>query len=595
MISNCNIKKLEKQKQYLETEIYYGENDGFFKVINIECGTGKSRTTEEIFAKDCEDNYFNYLYVVLRNDDAIKSRDRINELAGKNIAIAINTDTYTYAEFNKIKATLKDYKVIIISHEKYKVLAIDTANRKYFTDNRDTLVVDEFLDMSKGHELVLTKAYLQGLETLLQFRSLRELFAECTKEIEEYLLMDKPNQTFFNTKTNEKTINDKLNTLVKLIKANIKAEMLKESGYTKNEFIKAIKSIKQFYIQTCVVENEVIYCTDRRYEYWLLNNNIILDASAKLNMAYTLSKDFYLQKQGNVLDHKDWTFYIINTNTCKSAKERAIDFYGTINKMIEKNGIDDTAVIGNKNDETQINATYENHFMNITGSNQYKDLSNIIISHNPNLPFRQYILEYLYYSKKKFDNRNKWTGVKKGSGDNQVFRFKEQKFEEYRQCKNAIEIYQAIKRINRNMDKQSKVFILNNDTEVIDKVLKMFKGEITVKYMDNIITFEKKEREGLTKHNQEQKENSYAMKFIRLCDEIIKLKHTDMQTIKKSRKHEDIVQYGVYSKDQLREYLNIKDKSNFTNKVLVNADVIDYLTYHKIKIDTRTLDFTQCN
>ncbi|MDF2884968.1 MAG: hypothetical protein K0R54_5539 [Clostridiaceae bacterium] len=51
-MENCNEDKLNKQKGYLKKEIYEGENDTYFKVIDLECGTGKSRTTMEILANN---------------------------------------------------------------------------------------------------------------------------------------------------------------------------------------------------------------------------------------------------------------------------------------------------------------------------------------------------------------------------------------------------------------------------------------------------------------------------------------------------------------------------------------------------------------
>lgn len=595
-MKNCNIDRLNKQKGNLRKEIYTGENDTYFKVIDLECGTGKSRTTMEILADNCDENIHKYLYVVERNADAVESAKRINLLANKTIAIAVNKDTYNRKEFNNIKNKLNTYRVVIISHEKYKALAVDKINRKYFTDGRNTLIIDEFLNMAKGNELVLYIDYLHWLETSLYHRALRNEFAECISEIEDYLLSEKPMQSFFNAKVKFNDIIKKINHLKKLIDTNLTQEYCNSIKYnddnipyTKQRLLREIDNIKQFYNQTCVVEGNTIYCIDRSYQYWLLNNNIMLDASGKLNMAYKLNDIFQLQHQTQVLDHHQWSFFISKTNTCASAKARALNFYETVNKMVDINGIDKTLVIGNKDDELSIKSTYKNHYGNITGSNEYKDLSNIIITHNPNLPYRQYVLEYLYYSNKKLTNKNKWCGSRVGSGDSQVYRFKENKFEEYRQCYNANQLYQAIKRINRNMELDSIVFIFNNDSEMIDRVMKMFKGDYKFKEYDNKIKFEKSKQE---EYNEDRKENRQAMKFILLCKEIIKLKHTDLQTTKKNRKHEDIIQEGIYSKELIREFMKI-DKSNFAKTIMNDAEVIAYCSKHNIIVSTRTLDFTQ--
>jgi hypothetical protein len=588
-IYNCNEEKLNSQKEYLKKEIWDGYNQNLFKVIDNECGTGKSRTAEEAFAEQTSSK-LKVLFVRERIEDCIRSANRINRLAGKRLAIAVNTETYNTKEFNIIKKTLKDYKIVIITHEKYKSLCIDKENKKYFEENRDILVIDEFLNMSKGNELTINQKWISNIETMLGHRTLRNQFVDCVAEVEDYLLSEKPIQSFFNAKTSLKTITSRINLLKKSINNTLKKEYLQEQGYTKRQLMEDIENIKQFYIQTCVCEGNTIYCTNRRYQYWFLPlNNIILDASATLNISYKLSPYFVVQHQSPVLDHSKWSFLIYKTNSCKSAKERTINYYSEVNKIIEENNIDNTLLIGNKEDENFIKANNKNHFGNITGSNEYKLLDNCVITHNPNMPFRQYVLEYLYYSDKKLDNRNSWSGINDGKGAEKVYRFKEDKFEEYRQCRNANEIYQAIKRVNRTMEKESKIYIFNNDSETIDRVLKMFKGNKKVAEYENFIEFEKSD---MDKYNDQRQENRHAMKFITLCKEIMQLRHIDLQATKKNRKGEEEQLRGTYKKASLREYIGIKDKGQFKRDVLDDVDVINFCTRHNILSIGQIIDFS---
>jgi len=96
------------------------------------------------------------------------------------------------------------------------------------------------------------------------------------------------------------------------------------------------------------------------------------------------------------------------------------------------------------------------------------------------MPYKQYALEYIYYYNKKFDNRNSWSGSNQGTVDTKVFRFNEVKFEEYRQKRNVNEIYQAIKRVNRQMENDSIITIYNNDMEQMERLMKMFEGDYTM-------------------------------------------------------------------------------------------------------------------
>ncbi len=587
-LENCNNLKLNKQKEYLSKEILTGNNDTYFKVLDHECGTGKSVTTEEALAEIIKYNK-KALLVKERNADCIISAERINKLANKEIAIAINSDTYDLKGFNKIRTKLFRFDIVIISHEKYKVLAIDKKQREYFSKDRNILIIDEFLNMTKGNELSINIKWIVEFETLLRHRALRNQFALCISEIEDYLNSKKKLQSFFNAKIDYKIICKEINKLKTLIKSNLDNEYLQEQGFSKTQILQKVEELKQFYNQTCVVEGNTIYCTNREYQYWLLDNNILLDASAKLNIAYKLNKElFRVQHQTPVLDHKLWSFFVMKTNSTISKKNKALNFYEVVNKVAEKLGQENTLIIGNKTDENSINATYKNHFGNVTGSNDYRELSNCIITHNPNLPYRYYVLEYLYFSNSTFDNKNSWGGSNVGSGDEMVYRFNENKFEEYRQSKNANEIYQAIKRVNRNMSKESNVFIFNNDMETIQRVLDMFKGNKTTTIYDNKVEFEKSKQE---EYIEERKENRQAKKFITLLNEIMKLKHIDLQKQKKNRKGEMETVMGIYPKASLRDYMGV-DKSNFAKVILNDADVIDYMARHNIINNGQSLDFT---
>ena len=318
---NCDETKLHNQHEFLKSNIYDNDEklNTYFQVLDCECGSGKTRKLEEVMGSNEETNRFNYLFVRERNADAISSAKRINEIAGEEVALAVNTDTYTMKEFCDIKSKLKDYRVVIISHEKYKELSLSFGNRKFFIENRQVLIIDEFLDMSKGNELQINMEFIASFETLLKYRALREQYKDCVSEIEDYLMSDKKYNSFFNRKIEINIINRKINALKCSVRTNLSLNYLNTINYTKKGMCDKIDELKQFYNQTCVVEGNIMYCTNRNYEYWFLpNKNIILDASARLNPNYTLRDIFRVQRQSTVFDHKLWKFTIIKTNTNKS-------------------------------------------------------------------------------------------------------------------------------------------------------------------------------------------------------------------------------------------------------------------------------------
>lgn len=68
-----------------------------------------------------------------------------------------------------------------------------------------------------------------------------------------------------------------------------------------------------------------MYCVDRNYQYWLLDNNIILDASARLNQAYKLNERlFHVQHQVPVLDHSKWSFLLCQQIVAKVQKQEQL-------------------------------------------------------------------------------------------------------------------------------------------------------------------------------------------------------------------------------------------------------------------------------
>lgn len=591
-IYNCNEKKLLQQKGYLKKEIIEGNNATFFKVIDLECGTGKTVTAEEALSEISMNMDKKVLFVRERNDDCIASAEKINQLVGKTVAIAVNSNTYNVRKFNKIKKDLVKYSVVIITHEKYKALSIDKQNRKYFKEDRQILVIDEFLNMAKGHELSIHKNFIRSFETLLNNRTLRQQYVLCVQEIEDYLMSNTKLHSFFNSKKDFKDIKKVINKLKRLVKDNLKSDYVKGIGYkSKKALCNKIDELKQFYIQTCIVEGDTMYCVDRNYQYWLLDNNIILDASARLNQAYKLNERlFHVQHQVPVLDHSKWSFFIVPTNSSKSAKARAVNFYEVVNRVIEKNNSQDTLIIGNIADEDGINTGYINHFGNITGSNEYKDLSNVVVTHNPNVPFRIYILEWLFYSGTTLDNKTPWDGINDGKGHDRVYRFKDERFESYRQNKNANELYQAVKRVNRNMIKDSKVIIFNNDSKTIETFTKMFKDCSVTYIKSNPVKYEPNKMDN---YNADRKENRKATKFISLCKGIMDFKYLHLQQQKKNRKGEYEIVKGSYTKQTLSEYLGIKDKNNFRKTILDDLEVIDFMDRHKIINKGQAIDFTQ--
>lgn len=101
-------------------------------------------------------------------------------------------------------------------------------------------------------------------------------------------------------------------------------------------------------------------------------------------------------------------------------------------------------------------ADNERHFMRIEngyiiGSNNWVNVKNIAIIHTPNLNDFEYILTYLYYNKNYIENNITFAARRHRNKMVTRYQFDDPKLEKIRTQWIATEIYQAVKRVNRNM------------------------------------------------------------------------------------------------------------------------------------------------
>lgn len=183
-IENCDIQALEKQKESLMHEIVYGKNAGHFAVFDIEAGCRKTRTAE-LALIEAYNNGKNSLLVRRSDNDCRESMNIINKITGENIAFAYNNEDVVYPHIHNINKTLYKVPIVIITHQKYKVLMKDPAKKKFFTEGRRNLIVDEFIStidiisLSESdietyrtlfkNDFIILRAYERALSQLIDF------------------------------------------------------------------------------------------------------------------------------------------------------------------------------------------------------------------------------------------------------------------------------------------------------------------------------------------------------------------------------------------------------------------------------------------
>jgi len=568
-IEGVDTTKFKKQIESLKEQILYGNNKDKFLVINGEAGLGKTLYTEQALVELAMQNR-KAIFVRKFVEDCQGSAKRINKQFKKEVAIAIHTQNY-----KDLKEILDNYNILIITHKRYVDLSKNKAERKLFTKNRDVLIIDEEIDMLE--EMVYTIQRIEYFDNLLERGIIRDLYNLCTKEIESFLRTNKA-RTFFKTSID---VSKELKQLKKLIMNSrlrefVKAQIIfdnnietaiiqkedKEILMTKSDFVKEIEVLENFINHICYAENAFLYSFDRQIKFWKLKNNLILDATASINYIYKAGIQFLVQKQEKVINHSNWTMYIINQNTNKTNKSKAENLYNVINQEIDNivlfGNLDKTLVVGNKEEQKYIHTSeYIDYawFGNITGKNDWKDFSKVFIIHNPQYPFHTYIAKYMLYAGEKALLKENLGIIR----DGKVVRFASGKLETLRQTTIASEIYQAIKRINRLNNQNSEIYFMNNDVEIINIVISQFQNMKVKEYNleEKIIYKESK----MDAYNRKRKENSYANAFIEL-----------LSTLEK----------GAYKKGWLREQINYKNNNTFARDVLNKLEVAEYMSANNI-------------
>ncbi len=541
--------KYLQEAEYLKQQIVTGSNRYQFLTLNHEAGFGKTLYTEQSLIEAAiagKKSIFCRKFI----EDCTYSVKRINEDYGMDIAIAIDSENVS-----KNKHLLHQYPIVVITHERYVRLALDKEQRDIFTNGRTILVIDEEVDIVKPIVISL-KSISDFSGKLMAYPITRAAYEECTKEIYEFLLTNK--KRIFYKPSNNKM--EKLSELKAFIDSNINTKYAEQFDMSKNDFNREIDILEMALNNLSVIENSVLYTYNNKVEFWMLKNNILLDACGDLNYIYKVSPQFNVATQESVFDHSYWTLNIAKYNSCRTKKQKVKDFYKVINEdIITKLGAEDEMlVIGSKDEHDKIirhhQVTYA-WFQNIVGKNDWRDFNKCYIALNPQIPFAIYVLKYMFYSRHSFNNGDKWDA----GTNNKVYRFRNTEFEKVRQTVIASELYQAIKRINRNNYKVAEVYIINNDQEILDKLIEQFNN---IKVQEYSLNIQYKISEKKAAYDKEREDNSYYNNFIEFISTLDK---------------------GVYQKKWVCEQIGFLNPKNLSKKILKKETVMKYMAEANIK------------
>lgn len=571
-----------------------------FTVEPMECGTGKTFTTEKgIIARHSMIDGHGTFYFTRQKAEGQRIAKKINEVFRENISFAINEDTII--DNRDLEKKLQIYPIIIATHRQYEILAQNKSLRKKFTENRDLLILDEWISLCSKKSICLNNIIV--MEQALGNKYLLEIFEEIVSEIKNYMTVTDSRRHFFNAVTNIETIKSKCRELNRMIKNNLEDKDLQKFQLNKKQLCQEISDIAHFYNGTAIIWNNVLHTVDRTIEYWKLSNNIILDASAFLNGAYDLNpKLFEIADYESVLDYKNWNVTHVYANSSMSGKDKYIDYYGSVKRLADILGRDKTLIVDDRDSaEKRYKGYHSSYFANLRSNNDYKDFKNVIIAKTPYIPDHDIVLEYLYFSGKTFcdenDSKDTWwaepTTWNGRNGSMNAYELENQDFEKYRKKQIASDIYQAIKRVNRNMSQDTEVVIITKDIQVFNMVVEMLPNcniDNTQKY-DKLFKYKRIKNTKDIPDNEQPK--TYVEKVINLFKKI-KNGNIPKEIIKYDKKGNIIK--GIYQKSAIGKYIGIdyskpSGKTIMKNKVIDNITVKEFMEYENITVNNQNFIF----
>lgn len=554
-----------------------------FNVFALEAGLGKSKYTNHIISQNLYDFGNNRKYLVVKKfkedvEEMEKVLAHFNPPKGfdyKPNVLGITADNWGTWRLNADK--LKHISVLIITHKRYIDLCLDDELRQAFSEDRDVLIIDEKVSFPI---YTFSKTYYDNVRSILPFNLQGDFDKVCDRLLKELQTQGVDKKNLNKCVRVELNIHPAtLNNFLEVMKVNIEnLRNLKD----RNSVQHFLEGLKLWYSTKCVYNGGNISTFNRSHMLWGLQNNIILDASSNVDGIYQISNHYKVIGEERIIDHKNSTFFHINFNSSKSnlshnqekyykeVAEKIVEYnesgenhqtliichkdnYKKIEEQLLKKGITDIAIPYNtdtseNNSDKLITQRFAiNWFGNLIGKNVYADFTQCWIIGTPNIPYEQYLIHYMMYAREEHLG-NKSLDIERG-------RFKNSDFNKVQNGYLASEIYQSIKRIQRNERPEGEFFIVNSDKAIVTKILKQIKGtnnqqEIELQFV------------------QEQKKNKKRDKVDELVEYLMRLP------------------VGEYQKKQVVEELGITN----LNRLITDTRVKDLIETGNIIIHYRKIE-----
>ena len=312
------------------------------------------------------------------------------------------------------------------------------------------------------------------------------------------------------------------------------------SRNTAKSFVEFLKCANKY---VCLYNHGRVSTYNKSAYLWKLSNNLILDANAGIDKRYLYARDIVIDKKSlaKVIDHSNTTVHPILFNSTRSRINKGLQpYYDKVCGLIAKSHVqgDKTLVVGHNRHENQLKIALQKHgFTNIGVGEKYKD-EDIAVAHfgaiigqnywrefnrvwviaSPNYPMEVYPLYWAFTSQTPIGNRSLKMGGTKGKKGK--YQFKNKVFEEIRHGCLVSEIYQAVKRINREGRNSAEIYIVHADIDVINDIINQLKNIKVGETLELEIDVEGEEKP----KNAKESKNVQLVKLLKSLDPKVYLK-----------------------------------------------------------------------
>ncbi|MBU9706820.1 hypothetical protein KSP24_07740 [Paenibacillus sp. AK121] len=524
----------------MKRRVLEGKTDpNTFVVIDLEASLGKSVETNRIlkeyiesyqftginygysyrkfllvkrFAKDVEDSAE---YIGENVDKLYRGfGDRSVRITGKDQrVIGITSDNWNYYRQNL--EVVRDSDVLIITHSRYKMLCEDDELRLWFTEGRHTQIIDERIDFDI---VSFSRSEYDAILSVLP-HTLHPLLYDATKGLLDQIKECERMKTTEGKKLSSRGIircHPKIDSLESVYElCNVinknKEEIIRNKGLAAYNNLKVIvQKLELFYKSTCFYNYHSLSTYNRNHRLFCLANNVILDANGQIDHLYNVKNGnikFVLDKQSKIIDHSGSTITHITFNTSKTSIHKKLntetnqnEYFEKISNFIKRNykfgkryliilqkefvlsdndgegdfihqlkqaGFTDIAI----GDEYNGEAISVNWYGNLIGKNKWRDFDCCCLLGTPNSRFESHVIHLCQYTD-KHDWRIGLGVVKNGKTKS----FKNPDLEKIRQHTIIAEMYQTVKRVQRNPKPKAEIYIVTNEEKVFSGVVKQLKG-----------------------------------------------------------------------------------------------------------------------